>query len=133
MLDLSVRSAYFCRATPKALARQYRNYGLGKASTLAKHSGLPTVRPLAPAALVATAVALPFLPRGLRRAAAAGIASWAALAGAEAARLGRGPGVAPHRAFAAIAICHWTYGVGFLQGLGRLVARRPFDARPRGR
>ena len=133
VLDPTIRSSYFCRGTPRSLARQYRNYGLAKASTLAKHGGLPTLRPLAPAGLVLTALSLPLLPRGLRRLAAAALASWAGLAGVEAARLGRSPGVAPHRALAAIAICHWTYGAGFLQGLGRLVAGRPFDVRPRGR
>jgi succinoglycan biosynthesis protein ExoA len=133
VLDPTIRSSYFCRGTPRALARQYRNYGLAKASTLAKHGGLPTLRPLAPACLVLTALALPVLPRPLRRLGIAALAAWAGMAGVEATRLGRSPGVAPHRAFGAIAICHWTYGVGFLHGLGRLATGRPFDVRPKGR
>src|SRR5205823_13479484 len=48
LLDPSIRSWYFPRETPRALVRQYFNYGVCKASTLAKHSTLPTWRPLAP-------------------------------------------------------------------------------------
>src|SRR2546421_3753389 len=45
LLDPSIRSWYFPRETPRALVRQYFNYGVCKASTLAKHSTLPTWRP----------------------------------------------------------------------------------------
>jgi GT2 family glycosyltransferase len=37
VLDPEIRSWYFPRETVRALARQYRNYGVAKASTLAKH------------------------------------------------------------------------------------------------
>lgn len=131
VLDSSIRSWYFPRSTPKALARQYANYGVAKASTLAKHKGLPTWRPLAPAALVgATGLLAVAGGRPLARvalpAAYVGGAAWAA------AKIGREPGVAPHRAFAALAICHWSYGFGFWRGLARLLLGRGFDTRPQG-
>jgi hypothetical protein len=45
-------------------------------------------------------------------------------------RLARQPGVDAPRATAALLICHWAYGVGFWQGIGRIVTGRAFDARP---
>lgn len=131
VLDSSIRSWYFPRATPKALARQYANYGVAKASTLAKHGRLPTLRPLAPAGLVGAAAVLlvagrrPVVRLAVPSAYAAG-AGWAAL------HIGRTPGVAPHRAFAALAICHWAYGIGFWRGVARLITGRGFDTRPSG-
>jgi GT2 family glycosyltransferase len=129
-LDPSIRSWYFPRETPRDLARQYANYGLAKASTLAKHRSLPTWRPLAPAALVGAAAVLLVTQRGWRRwilpAAHAGVL------GVGAVRIARAPGVAPHRAFVALEVCHWTYGVGFWQGITRIVRRGSFDTRPRG-
>jgi cellulose synthase/poly-beta-1,6-N-acetylglucosamine synthase-like glycosyltransferase len=129
VLDPSVRSWYFPRETPRSLWRQYRNYGLGKASTLSKHRTLPTWRPLAPAALVAATALL-----GVRRPRAAGAVAAAhlGLAGALAQRLARDPGVGVRRTVAAVEICHWGYGVGFWQGIARIVSGRPFDSRPRG-
>ena len=131
LLDSAIRSWYFPRATPRALARQYANYGVAKASTLAKHRTLPTLRPLAPAALVASAVVLGVA--GGRPAvrvavplAYLGGAGWAAM------KIGRTPGVAPHRALAALAICHWSYGYGFWRGIGQMLLGRGFDSRPSG-
>ena len=65
--------------------------------------------------------------------AVAPVVAWAGLAGVAAARMGEDPGVAPHRAFAALAICHWGYGLGFWRGIGRILTGRPFDTRPRTR
>ena len=97
VLDPTIRSAYFPRETPRALARQYRNYGIGKASTLRKHRGLPSWRPLAPAALLAATALGALAFRGPRRAAIPAL--HALVCGAVSLRLGRDPGVAPHRAF----------------------------------
>ncbi len=116
-----------------ALVRQYHNYGLCKASTLAKHKTLPYWRPVAP---------------GLgRRDAWAGLLSrcsppavvgdptacspTAYGAAAVAGRLSRERGVAPHRAPCALTICHWCYGAGLWRGVDRIVTGRPFDNRPR--
>ncbi len=130
VLDPTIRSWYFPRATVRGLARQYRNYGLAKASTLHKHGRFPSWRPLAPAALVAATVA------GLgsrRRAAWLAVPALHALACATAAwKVADDPGVAPHRAFAAIEVCHWSYGVGLWEGVLRIVRGRRFDQVPRG-
>ena len=32
----------------------------------------------------------------------------------------------------ALAICHWSYGLGFWAGIGRILRGKPFDTRPRG-
>jgi len=132
-LEPSIRSVYFPRQTPQALWRQYVNYGLCKASTLKKHRTLPYWRPLAPAALVAGTVAAMAVGVATRKPALAlaPIATWCAMAGVAAAGMADDPGVAPHRAFGALAICHWGYGLGFWRGLGRILTGRPFDARPR--
>ena len=130
VLDPSIRSWYFPRETPRALARQYANYGVAKASTLAKHGKLPTWRPLAPAGLVAASVLALVTQRGARR--VIPIATQVGITAAAAVRLGRQPGVAPHRAFAVLQICHWSYGFGFWRGIVRIVRGRTFDARPRG-
>ena len=130
VLDPTIRSWYFPRETVRGLGRQYRNYGVAKASTLAKHGTLPSWRPLAPAALVAGSVALALAGRGWQRVALPVV--HAAAASVIAARLGSDPGVAPHRALGAIETCHWSYGVGFWAGLARLVSGRGFDTRPGG-
>lgn len=132
-LDPSIRSWYFPRQTPRALWRQYANYGTCKASTLKKHRRLPYWRPLAPAGMVAGAAAVAVLAVARHRPAwaLAPLAAYGLGAGVVALRLGDQPGVAPHRAFAALAICHWGYGLGFWRGVGRILTGRPFDTRPR--
>ncbi len=133
-VDPAIRSWYFPRESPKGLARQYFNYGRGKVSTLAKHRRLPHWRPLVPAALVAgSAVAVAAGVMGRRPVvAAAPVVAYAAAVTVAGWRLGSDPGVAPHRAALATAICHWAYGAGFWAGIGRVVTRRSFDTRPRG-
>lgn len=134
-LDPRIRSSYFPRQTPGSLWRQYVNYGLCKASTLKKHRTLPYWRPLAPAALVAGTAGAVVVGLATRRPAIVvlPVAAWATMAGAASARMAADPGVAPHRALGALAICHWGYGLGFWRGVGRILTGRPFDARPRAR
>lgn len=134
-LDPSIRSWYVPRGTPRHLWRQYFNYGMCKASTLAKHRTLPYWRPLAPAALIAGFVGAAVLAIGARKPAAALLtpAVYAMTSGAVAVRLARDPGVSPPRAALAVWICHVAYGLGFWNGLGRIVRGRPFDNRPRSR
>jgi len=127
VLDPSIRSWYFPRDTPRALARQYHNYGIAKASTLVKHHTLPTWRPLAPAALVAV-TAIGIVAR--KPVALAPAVAHLALCGGLGLRLSKEPGVDPARAAAATAICHWTYGAGFWRGLLRVLTGRGFDRRP---
>lgn len=68
-LDADIRLAYFPRATAGALAKQYFNYGKGRARTLTKHGERPRLRQLIPpAALAACVIGLvtaPFNPLGL--------------------------------------------------------------------
>ncbi|HUP69737.1 MAG TPA: glycosyltransferase family 2 protein [Acidimicrobiales bacterium] len=129
VLDPSIRSWYFPRETPRALARQYFNYGVGKVSTFTKHGTLPTWRPLAPAALVLAAAVALASPRPLGRVAVP--AAHAAAASVVAMQLSRDQGVAPHRALSALAICHWSYGAGIWAGLLRRWSGRGFDRLPR--
>ena len=133
VLDPSIRSQYFPRQTPRALARQYQNYGLCKASTLAKHKTLPYWRPVAPAVLVGASAAWAtfFLVRRRPISALLPLIAYLVGASAVAMRLSRERGVAPHRALGALAICHWCYGAGLWRGLGRIVTGRPFDNRPK--
>ncbi len=134
-LDPRIRSTYFPRQSPGALWRQYFNYGMCKASTLAKHKTLPYWRPLAPAAMVAGAVVVVVagLAGGRRALVMAPIVGYGTAATAAAVALSNDPGVAPHRALAALSICHWSYGLGFWAGVSRIVRRRRFDSRPGGR
>jgi glycosyltransferase involved in cell wall biosynthesis len=133
-LDPEIVSWYFPRDTPRALWRQYLNYGVCKASTLAKHRTLPYWRPLVPAVLVAgsTAVAVGATIAGRPAIGTAPVLLYVAGAGVAAVHLSKEPGVSARRSFAAIAICHWSYGVGFWRGIGWALRGRPFQNRPVG-
>jgi len=131
LLDPSIRSWYFPRDTPKALWRQYFNYGMAKASTLKKHRTLPSPRPLAPAALVAVAAVLAVTGRRARWKVAVPVLHAAGVAAA-ALSVSSDAGVAPHEAALAMGICHWSYGFGFWVGVGRILRGRPFESRPQG-
>jgi hypothetical protein len=52
LLDPAIRSAYTPRPTPASLWRQFYRYGLGKADMLIVNRQLPSLRPLAPMALI---------------------------------------------------------------------------------
>ncbi len=127
VLDPTIRSTYFPRDTPRGLAQQYFNYGMGKASTLKKHRRLPSLRPLAPAALVALAAANLVAARGPARFTV--VAAHTAAVGAASLHLGRARDTAPHRVAAVVGICHWSYGFGFWNGMFRALRGRPFDSR----
>ena len=115
-----IRSTYRCRGTLRALARQYFGYGLWKPRVLRKHGRLPSLRGLAPPALVAGLAASVAVAAGLRdpRWLAAVAAPYAAAnlvaSGLVAAR--RGIGLLP-RLPLACATMHLAYGAGFLKGL----------------
>lgn len=130
VLDPDIVSWYFPRETPRHLWRQYFNYGVAKASTLAKHGRLPYWRPLAPAALVGAAAVGGVAGRGPVRLAVPLVHGLMIFL--VAGRLSRAPGVRLWDAAAAAAICHWSYGFGFWRGLLRILRRQPFDSRPRG-
>lgn len=68
-LDADIRLAYLPRATVGSLARQYFNYGKGRARTILKHREVPRLRQLIPpAALIACVFGIalaPLVPWGL--------------------------------------------------------------------
>lgn len=131
--DPTIRSTYFPRDTVPGLWRQYRNYGVGKVSTLVKHRTLPTLRPLAPAALVAAAVVGGVAAAVTRRPGPLlPVAAWAGVVAGTALRLGREPGVSPADAATALGVCHVAYGVGVWSGVARVVRGRGFDRLPEG-
>ena len=134
ILDPRVRSTYFPRSSPRALARQYHNYGMCKASTLRKHRTLPYWRPVVPAGMVLVIVVWVLLSFavGLPTLAPLPLLAYALAAIALGFRFARQRGVTWHRAAIALAICHWTYGLGLWRGLGRVVTGRSFDNRPKG-
>ncbi|MDB4939406.1 MAG: Succinoglycan biosynthesis protein exoA [Labilithrix sp.] len=108
---------YFPRDSFSGLARQYFKYGKGRARTLLKHRGLPTLRPMVPffmvaggLGLLATAHLQPLTPFvfGLY-----GIANLY-----EAVRVTRGEGLAMVPVVASIfPVLHVAHGVGFAVGL----------------
>lgn len=134
MLDPRIRSTYFPRSAPRALARQYHNYGMCKASTLRKHRTLPYWRPVVPAGMVLAVVlwvVLSFV-LGLPFLAPLPVVAYGLAAVALGFRFTRQQGVTWHRAAVVLTICHWTYGLGLWRGVGRILMRRPFDSRPKG-
>lgn len=119
LLDPAIRSVYYPRSSPSSLFKQYHNYGMGKAATLAKHQSLPTWRPLAPAAFTTWLLLGPILTqhrwsRGLFLSSLAGylgVVGWVSLDGAD-----RNLPLAA-RTTGAITVMHTAYGVGFWRGI----------------
>jgi succinoglycan biosynthesis protein ExoA len=122
--DPAVRSDYTPRQTPAALWRQYKSYGLAKASSLEKHRTLPTWRPLAPAALVAFSIIGLAAGRTWRRRAAVP-AIHALGCGVIGQWVSRRESCDPLRAALVQEICHWSYGLGLWRGIVRIVRGRP--------
>ncbi len=135
LLDPSIRSIYRPRRTPGSLARQFFRYGQGKAEMLLVNGRWPSWRPIAPTALVLGAVASTIV--GL-----IGITWWAlvALIGMWfvavmiAAIRGGGSPAGWFRTASAVAIMHWSYGIGLLGGLlrRRSTVRREVTPPPLG-
>jgi succinoglycan biosynthesis protein ExoA len=114
---------YYPRDSFRALARQYFRYGRGRARTLLKHGRLVTPRPLLPALMVATGVALlatahlqPFTPWLF--------GAFAAVTGAEAVRTGRKAGLtAIPTVWAIFPVIYVAHGLGVASGLVRYLVR----------
>ena len=134
VLDPEIRSFYFPRNSIRSLARQYHNYGMCKASTLAKHKSLPHWRPMIPAAMVLATFLwiLGSIYVGCSWLAPLPLAVYSILALLIGFRMSKERGVTPHRVATAISICHWCYGTGLWRGFGRIVLFRGFDSKPRG-
>jgi succinoglycan biosynthesis protein ExoA len=116
-LDAGAELTYFPRTRASALARQYFNFGRGRASTLLKHGTIPRTRQLAPAlALIACVGSL--AGAVLTPVSLAGVASYVAMC------VGWGMALAWRErsacvllsGFAAM-IMHMSWGAGFLARL----------------
>lgn len=127
-LAADLRLDYRMRATPAALARQYWNYGRGRARTLRKHGLRPRLRQVAPA------INLVLLAIGLVMVALGGMAGYGALAlagaawpltyvialtGASLYMARRHASPCGLLAGLALAAMHLPWGAGFLTGLLR--------------
>lgn len=118
-LAADIRLDYRMRPGPRPLARQYFNYGRGRAATVRKHRIVPRLRQVAPAVngvlLVGGLVLAPVWSGALAWPAlyAAGLAA-AGAAGAWKLRSACGLLAAP-----ALAIMHNAWAAGFLTGLVR--------------
>lgn len=135
VLDPTIKSIYVPRGTVRSLAKQYHNYGLCKVSTLVKHRTLPYWRPTVPPAFVCVCMlwlvtflllgqfGLAFLPIGFYL-----LASMAA-----AVFLTRRTPSLWWRTALALVVIHWSYGFGFLRGIGKALTGRKFDTKPRRR
>ena len=133
LLDPKIRSTYFPRDNSRALARQYHNYGMCKASTLAKHKRLPYLRPMVPAIMVAgTAAWVVFmLLTGYFLLIPVPFICYIIAVSVIGYKMSKVRGVTPHRVAIAMSICHWCYGFGFWRGVGRIITFRKFDLRPK--
>ncbi|GMQ94587.1 MAG: glycosyltransferase family 2 protein [Acidimicrobiia bacterium] len=114
VVDPTIRSWYRPRDTWRALARQYFRYGSGKAELVWLNGRLPSLRPLAPALLVAGLVSFTIIgitSTWLLFAVLGGL--WITVLAIVAAR------AASHRLRTAIvtATMHVTYGAGLWRGM----------------
>ena len=108
---------YFPRDSFRALAKQYFKYGQGRARTLLKHGGFPSIRPAIPflmvsgeALLLATSAWHPFSSWTL--------GAYAAATAGEAVRVGHHAGLAAIPVVWAIfPVLHVSHGAGFAAGL----------------
>jgi glycosyltransferase involved in cell wall biosynthesis len=121
---------YFPRDSFKTLARQYFKYGRGRARTLLKLGAFPTLRPVAPFALVAGAAALVAMPP-LWPLAPLAFATYALATGAEAVRVGGklGPSAIP-MVWAMFPVLHGSHGVGFAAGLLQYLRKPDWGVEP---
>jgi len=120
LLDPSIGSTYQPRDSWRALTRQYFRYGWGKADMLYANRMLPSLRPLAPLALVVglTMGALVAVTTSLRWPFLAVLALWITVLLRVAAGAGGGPS---HRGrtLLATALMQLSYGAGLLGGILR--------------
>jgi cellulose synthase/poly-beta-1,6-N-acetylglucosamine synthase-like glycosyltransferase len=110
---------YHPRESFRALARQYFRYGRGRARTLLKHGRLLSLRPVIPAALVATGVTL-LATSSIQPLTPFFFAAFASLTGVEAVRVGRKAGLAlVPTVWAIFPVIYLAHGTGLAAGLVR--------------
>ena len=121
---------YFPRDSFRTLARQYYKYGIGRARTLLKLGSFPTLRPVAPFAMVVGATALLAIPP-LWPIAPLAFAGYALATGAEAVRVGARAGAAAiPTVWAIFPVLHASHGIGFAAGLLRYLRKPDWPAEP---
>jgi cellulose synthase/poly-beta-1,6-N-acetylglucosamine synthase-like glycosyltransferase len=127
--DPEIVATYYCRETFRGLAQQYFSYGRGKWWVVRKHKRLPSLRMLAPSALVMSlagglSLALVTSRRSLFVVPATtyGVAILAA-----GAAVGRRQRVAWWRVSSALAVLHLSYGAGVFAGMARAAPRHRQD------
>ncbi|MEQ9322958.1 MAG: glycosyltransferase family 2 protein [Polyangiaceae bacterium] len=126
-LSRDIVAYYYPRDSYAGLARQYFKYGKGRARTLLKHGGLPSIRPLVPffftlggLGLIATRKRQPFtLPA---------FALYALGTGIEAVRVGRkvGPWAIPV-VWSIFPVLHVSHGLGMAAGLWHYAQHPDWD------
>lgn len=108
---------YFPRDSFKGLAKQYFKYGKGRARTLLKHKGLPTIRPMLPFFLVVGGTVM-LVTSHLHPLTPIALGLYGAACLAEAVRVTKGLGWSMVPAVAGIfPVLHVSHGVGFGVGL----------------
>jgi len=117
IFDPAVWSYYRPRETPRALARQYWNYGRFKALTVWTAPRSIRPRQMAPVLLLATAT-VAVLPNGLARGARAALAAYGLVVGGVAVTSRGGWRTVP-----VLATIHGVWGAGLVAGLGSLGRR----------
>jgi succinoglycan biosynthesis protein ExoA len=122
VLNPAIKSVYYGRATWSGIARQYREYGFWKIKVMRKHPQQARARHFAPAALVgglALTGAAGVLGSGLGRFLfAAGLASYVIANLVSTIRATRAEPALASGVSAAYLTIHFSYGIGFLIGLG---------------
>lgn len=133
LLDPRIKSTYFPRDSARALARQYHNYGMCKASTLAKHKTLPYWRPMVPALMVLLCILWIPLTASIGFPLLSPIPFLLYFGGASlfGLQMSKKSEVSSFDVTAAITICHWSYGLGFWRGVLRILTFRRFDIKPK--
>jgi glycosyltransferase involved in cell wall biosynthesis len=133
-LSRKIVAHYYPRPSFRALARQYHRYGVGRARTLLKHGGFPTLRPLVPfGAVIAGSLMAITGSRWLGPCAALYLAA----TGIEAVRVSRKELASPWLVWAVFPVLHAAHGAGFAAGLLRYGGERqwkmPARLKPRPR
>ncbi|MES1201817.1 MAG: glycosyltransferase family 2 protein [Pseudomonadota bacterium] len=116
LLAADIVMDYFPRATPLALAKQYFNYGKGRAKTALKHGRMLKLRQLAPVAVAPAALLAMLTPWSL--VALAPILAWFALCLGFGALLGaKSKAACAYASGLAAAIMHGAWSFGFWRQL----------------
>jgi len=121
LLSPNIRSQYFNRSTPRALWRQYYQYGFYKVRVLQKHSAQMRPRQFIPplfALGVLVGAVLASFSKSLRRLWSAGLAGYVLANVAASVKLARANGWQHLKRLPPVFfILHFSYGLGFLAGL----------------